>query len=68
MYPAGDELSNAVVVLCVVQTAIAGAEVEDQHCVIEYRNGIVTLHPIEDALCSVNGNVISDPIRLKQGK
>ncbi|XP_076464359.1 kinesin-like protein KIF16B isoform X2 [Babylonia areolata] len=47
---------------------IAGPEVEQQHCVIEYRNGVVTLHPIEEALCTVNGHLVTDPVKLQQGE
>ncbi|KAK7505448.1 hypothetical protein BaRGS_00003193, partial [Batillaria attramentaria] len=46
---------------------ITGAEVEPQHCVIEYLNGVVTLHPIEDAHCAVNGVFINEPVKLTQG-
>ncbi|KAL8611043.1 hypothetical protein ACOMHN_042659 [Nucella lapillus] len=48
--------------------SIAGPEVEHQHCVIEYCNGVVTLHPIEDALCMVNGQTITEPVKLQQGE
>jgi hypothetical protein len=48
-------------------TVIAGDEVVDQHCVIEYRDGVVTLHPIDDAICIVNRNVVSEPVKLTQG-
>ncbi|XP_025105880.1 kinesin-like protein KIF16B [Pomacea canaliculata] len=46
---------------------ITGPNVEPQHCVIEYRHGSVTLHPIEDSLCEINGAVINEPVNLTQG-
>ena len=46
---------------------IAGEEVESQHCVIENNDNSVTLTPNEDALCCVNGNVVSESTKLTQG-
>lgn len=40
---------------------------EAEHCVIEHKDGIVVLHPIEGSLCAVNGQVIKEPTRLTQG-
>ena len=48
-------------------TVIAGEEVESQHCVIENNENSVTLTPNEDALCCVNGNVVSESTKLTQG-
>lgn len=31
-------------------------------------NDVVTLYPLGDALCSVNGVDVHEPVQLKQGK
>ncbi|XP_012936774.1 kinesin-like protein KIF16B [Aplysia californica] len=46
---------------------IAGPEVTTEHCVIEHQDGSVFLHPIEGALCAVNGHAIGEPTKLTQG-
>ncbi|XP_061173499.1 kinesin-like protein KIF16B [Saccostrea echinata] len=46
---------------------IAGVDVERYHCWIENTDGEVTLYPVDDALCAVNGNVINEPTKLTQG-
>ncbi|GFN97153.1 kinesin-like protein kif16b [Plakobranchus ocellatus] len=46
---------------------ISGSGVQPDHCIIEHRDGIVTLHPIEGSLCAVNSKVITEPVRLQQG-
>ena len=40
---------------------------ERYHCWIENTEGEVTLYPVDDALCAVNGNVINEPTKLTQG-
>jgi hypothetical protein len=42
--------------------------VEKEHCVIENVNNTVTLYPGEEALCCVNGNIVSEHTKLTQGK
>ncbi|XP_076441871.1 kinesin-like protein KIF16B isoform X2 [Babylonia areolata] len=58
----GTEQSEEIqdIVLC-------GDDVQADHSVIEFRGGEVTLHPIEDASCFVNGVAIKDPVKLNQG-
>ncbi|BFZ12122.1 hypothetical protein BsWGS_15161 [Bradybaena similaris] len=46
---------------------ISGASVEPEHCVIEHKDGVVVLHPIEGSLCAINGQVVKEPTRLVQG-
>lgn len=46
---------------------IAGEEVEREHCTIKNIDKSVTLTPKDDALCLVNGNIISEPTKLTQG-
>ena len=48
-------------------TVLQGPSVNEEHCVIEHMDGQVTLIPINDALCTVNGTIVEDPIRLTQG-
>ncbi|XP_048052175.1 kinesin-like protein KIF16B isoform X4 [Megalobrama amblycephala] len=44
-----------------------GLGLESEHCLIENRNGTVTLIPLNDAQCSVNGIQITEPCQLNQG-
>uniref|UniRef100_A0A8C1IAK7 Kinesin-like protein KIF16B n=1 Tax=Cyprinus carpio TaxID=7962 RepID=A0A8C1IAK7_CYPCA len=44
-----------------------GLGLESEHCLIENRNGTVTLIPLNDAQCSVNGVQITEPCPLNQG-
>ncbi|GFS03274.1 kinesin-like protein KIF16B [Elysia marginata] len=41
--------------------------VQPDHCIIDHRDGIVTLHPIEGSLCAVNSKSIQEPVKLQQG-
>ncbi|WAR19002.1 KI16B-like protein [Mya arenaria] len=50
-----------------VDIVIAGEEVKVEHCMIENVNNSVTLFPAPDALCSVNGNLATQPTKLTQG-
>ncbi|XP_060590236.1 kinesin-like protein KIF16B [Ruditapes philippinarum] len=52
-----------------IQTSlrISGEEVEKEHCVIENVDNTVTLYPGDEALCCVNGNIVSEHIKLTQG-
>ena len=47
---------------------LQGEEVLEEHCVLEHEHGHVTLIPMKEALCTVNGTDIQDPIRLTQGE
>ncbi|KAL3874464.1 hypothetical protein ACJMK2_037473 [Sinanodonta woodiana] len=42
-------------------------EIEREHCVIENNNGEVTLHPISNAQCRINGSIVTEPTKLTQG-
>ncbi|XP_016336022.1 kinesin-like protein KIF16B [Sinocyclocheilus anshuiensis] len=44
-----------------------GLGLESEHCLIENQNGTVTLIPLNDAQCSVNGVQITEPCQLNQG-
>uniref|UniRef100_A0A672JVP9 Kinesin-like protein KIF16B n=1 Tax=Sinocyclocheilus grahami TaxID=75366 RepID=A0A672JVP9_SINGR len=44
-----------------------GLGLESEHCLIENQNGAVTLIPLNDAQCSVNGVQITEPCPLNQG-
>ncbi|XP_051559154.1 kinesin-like protein KIF16B isoform X4 [Myxocyprinus asiaticus] len=44
-----------------------GLGLESEHCQIENQNGTVTLIPLNDAQCSVNGVQITEPCQLNQG-
>ncbi|XP_055082062.1 pleckstrin homology-like domain family B member 1 isoform X7 [Periophthalmus magnuspinnatus] len=46
--------------------AIQGPGVAAQHCFIENRSGVITLHPCGN-LCSVDGLQVKQPVRLSQG-
>ena len=39
-----------------------------EHCTIENINNSVTLTPIGEALCSVNGSLAEETTKLTQGK
>ncbi len=49
-------------------TVLQGEDVADEHCVIEHEGGTVTLLPLRDAPCTVNGQQVSDPVKLTQGQ
>ncbi|XP_057188139.1 kinesin-like protein KIF16B isoform X2 [Triplophysa rosa] len=44
-----------------------GMGLESEHCLIENQNGRVTLIPLNDAQCSVNGVQVTEPCQLNQG-
>ncbi|XP_051560897.1 kinesin-like protein KIF16B [Myxocyprinus asiaticus] len=44
-----------------------GLGLESEHCLIENQNGTVTLIPLNDSQCSVNGVQITEPCQLNQG-
>lgn len=46
---------------------LSGANIEDEHCIFDNDNGIVTLHPQGGSLTIVNGMRISEPKRLHSG-
>ncbi|OWF53130.1 kinesin-like protein KIF16B isoform X2 [Mizuhopecten yessoensis] len=46
---------------------IAGIDVEENHCEIVHKDGEVTLYPLQGAMCSINGSVVADPVKLTQG-
>lgn len=49
-------------------TVLAGVEVQPEHCVIENEDGIVTLYPINNALCTINAVNIQGSAKLTQGE
>ncbi|ESO93536.1 hypothetical protein LOTGIDRAFT_118976 [Lottia gigantea] len=46
---------------------LSGPGILNDHCMIEYENGVVTLIPKNDAVCAVNGTNITESTRLQQG-
>lgn len=50
-----------------VDISIQGPGVAAQHCYIENRSGVITLHPCGN-LCAVDGLQVSQPVRLSQGR
>lgn len=46
---------------------IQGPGVAAQHCYIENRSGVITLHPCGN-LCAVDGFQVTQPVRLSQGR
>ncbi|XP_051868007.1 kinesin-like protein KIF16B isoform X2 [Pristis pectinata] len=44
-----------------------GLDLESEHCIFENLNNRVTVIPLNDAQCSVNGNPINEPTQLNQG-
>ncbi|KAK3596008.1 hypothetical protein CHS0354_032527 [Potamilus streckersoni] len=46
---------------------ITREEIEKEHCVIENNNGDVTLYPINNAQCHINGSIVTEPTKLTQG-
>ncbi|ELT98872.1 hypothetical protein CAPTEDRAFT_195907 [Capitella teleta] len=46
---------------------LQGPEIIAEHCMIENEGTVVTLVPLQDALCMVNGYSVTDPLRLSQG-
>ncbi|KAM5164406.1 kinesin-like protein KIF16B isoform 2-T2 [Mantella aurantiaca] len=44
-----------------------GLDLESEHCIFENLNGTVTLIPLNEAQCSVNGMRIIEPSQLNQG-
>ncbi|XP_072265698.1 kinesin-like protein KIF16B isoform X2 [Pyxicephalus adspersus] len=44
-----------------------GLDLESEHCIFENLNGTVTLIPLNEAQCSVNGIQIVEPSQLNQG-
>ena len=47
---------------------LQGEAVQDEHCAIEHHGNQVTLIPGNNALCTVNGTNVTDPIVLSQGQ
>ncbi|PIO37184.1 hypothetical protein AB205_0213890 [Aquarana catesbeiana] len=46
---------------------LQGERIEQDHCIIENNFGVVELRPISGALCTVNGQEVTDVCRLCQG-
>ncbi|XP_050522646.1 kinesin-like protein unc-104 isoform X8 [Daktulosphaira vitifoliae] len=46
---------------------LCGSYIQREHCRFENTNGIVTLTPMNGALCYVNGRELTEPIILKTG-
>ncbi|XP_063055588.1 kinesin-like protein KIF16B isoform X2 [Engraulis encrasicolus] len=44
-----------------------GLDLESEHCLFENRSGTVTLVPLNQAQCSVNGLQVTEPCQLNQG-
>ncbi|XP_072513245.1 kinesin-like protein KIF16B isoform X2 [Salminus brasiliensis] len=44
-----------------------GLGLESEHCLFENQNGMVTLIPLNEAQCSVNGVQVTEPCQLNQG-
>ena len=57
--------SNACIVFVII--ALVGMELEPLHCVIENDNGEVTLIPVGQAMCCVNGAEVSGATLLTHG-
>uniref|UniRef100_A0A3P8V0Z5 Pleckstrin homology-like domain family B member 1 n=1 Tax=Cynoglossus semilaevis TaxID=244447 RepID=A0A3P8V0Z5_CYNSE len=49
-----------------VDINIQGAAVAAEHCYIENRSGVITLHPCGN-LCAIDGLQVTRPVRLSQG-
>ncbi|XDV32507.1 hypothetical protein PO909_003302, partial [Leuciscus waleckii] len=47
--------------------SIQGPGIAAQHCFIENRAGVITLHPCGNQ-CSMDGLLVAKPVRLSQGK
>ncbi|XP_055958658.1 pleckstrin homology-like domain family B member 1 isoform X3 [Patella vulgata] len=45
---------------------VEGTGIEYNHCYIDNKNGVITLHP-SAKLCSIDGSIIDKPTRLAQG-
>lgn len=46
---------------------LSGSHILPEHCVFENRDGVITLTPLTDALCYVNGRELKEPHVLKTG-
>ncbi|CAH1774965.1 unnamed protein product [Owenia fusiformis] len=46
---------------------LSGANILPEHCQFENKEGVVTLTPMPDAACYVNGKNVTEPIVLKTG-
>ncbi|ELU07622.1 hypothetical protein CAPTEDRAFT_180938 [Capitella teleta] len=46
---------------------LSGKLIEAEHCIIRHVDGLVTLIPLDGALCSVNNVRIHEPTKLQQG-
>ena len=46
---------------------LSGAHIKDEHCVMDTRDGVVTMVPCEGALCYFNGKQVVEPTVLKTG-
>ncbi|XP_050411558.1 kinesin-like protein unc-104 isoform X2 [Patella vulgata] len=46
---------------------LSGANIQENHCTFENKDGIVMLVPEEGALCYVNGRQINEPTEIKTG-
>lgn len=58
----GTEFSSTKQDIC-----LNGEDIEDEHCVIELKNGRATLRPLDQAACFVNTIQITEPTHLSQG-
>lgn len=46
---------------------LSGSKISAEHCIFENRNGIVTLIPLKNSPCYVNGLKVDSPVVLKTG-
>ncbi|ESP03560.1 hypothetical protein LOTGIDRAFT_224357 [Lottia gigantea] len=46
---------------------LSGANILQNHCTFDNNDGVVTLNPMEGALCYVNGRQITEPTEIKTG-
>ncbi|XP_045024716.1 kinesin-like protein unc-104 isoform X3 [Daphnia magna] len=46
---------------------LCGPHILSEHCIFENREGLVLMAPAPDALCYVNGRVITEPVLLRTG-
>jgi hypothetical protein len=44
-----------------------GADIDIDHCSFLFESGEVTIIPGKESPCSVNGNLITEPLKLSQG-
>lgn len=53
---------------CFVSSVLHGLGLESEHSLFENHDGTVTLIPLNESQCSVNGVHITEPCQLNQGQ